>query len=599
MGSTPTIGSRTAPDCELRGIFIGVDLIEPILKKSSLRLFTLLLTAAIIFTCFPLVSLADGYAYSLSGSTIINGTGNMAGSFKTGILTLGNAGSGKSLKSVNIRLEMIDKSFEGSLQYRICTNKHGWQEWTDNGTTTGYNNPGFITGIQIKLTGKLADAYSIWYSAWTDIHKDLEGWVCDGAVAASGNEGRRIEEIRIMLVRRNRMLGSTDISFRSYMESTKWEKSWKYNKLVSGRPGKNKRLEAIEITLRSNEYTGSIQYRSLMSGDRSWQSWVSDGGLSGSISKKKRMEAIAIRLTGEVALHYDIYYRTYVGGLGWFNWSKNGESSGSRGIGRRIEAIQIALVRKGGKDPGALKHIRSSIGYNFVSKNSSTGVSEWKIGTKSNFGSAVLRRAKYYNRTEYKDMRCDALVAQCLADALGTDLGKASKNSKYARLNEWIGLSALESLLSSTFTYKDANGKTVICRPVAKTKLKKLMKKTWKRKYKQITEEEFNTWLTNHCKPGDIIIFYNKNKKPIHCGIYSGVQVTSVKEFEYFRGKKKGEKEIDMKPGHYMWHSGYDTGVANKYAFWVAEVGRSYYIRRYRVDSGKMQPPAPVQQYNP
>ena len=523
----------------------------------------------------------------------------MAGSFKTGILTLGNAGSGKSLKAVNVRLEMLDKSFDGSLQYRICTNKQGWQEWTDNGTTTGFNNPGFITGFQMKLTGKLADAYSIWYSAWTDIHKDLEGWVCDGAVAASGNEGRRIEEIKVMLVRRNRMLGSTDISFRSYMEKTKWEKSWKYSKLVSGRPGKNKRLEGIEITLRSNEYTGNIEYRSILSGDKSWQSWVSNGGLSGSINKKKRMEAIAIRLTGEVALHYDIYYRTYVGGLGWFNWSKNGEAAGTRGIGRRIEAIQIALVRKGGNNPGALKHIRSSIGYNFVSKNSTTGVSEWKIGTKSNFASAVLRRAKYYNRTEYKDMRCDALIAQCLVDALGTDLGKASKNSRYARLNEWIGLSALETLLSSTFTYKDANGKTVICRPVAKTKLKKVMKKTWKRKYKPITEEEFNAWLTNYCKPGDIIIFYNKNKKPIHCGIYSGVQTGSIKEYEYFRGKKKGEKETDMKPGHYMWHSGYDTGVANKYAFWVAEVGRSYFVRRYRVDSGKMQPPAPVQQYTP
>ena len=196
-------------------------------------------------------------------------------------------------------------------------------------------------------------------------------------------------------------------------------------------------------------------------------------------------------------------------------------------------------------------------------------------------------------------MRCDALVAQCLVDALGTDLGKASKKSRYARLNEWIGLSALESLLSSNFTYKDSNGKTVICRPVDKTKLKKLIKKTWKRKEKKIEEEEFNTWIKNHCKPGDILVFYNKNKKPIHCGIYSGVQPTSIKEYEYFHGKKKGEKEIDMKPGHYMWHSGYDTGVSNKYVFWAAEVGRTYYIRRYRLDSGKMQPPAPVQNYNP
>ena len=582
-------------------------MIKPFLKSSVLRFITLLLTAAVLFTCFPVVSFADGYPYSLSGSTVINGTGNIAGSFKSGILTLGNAGSGKSLKSVNIRLEMLDKSFEGSLQYRICTNKQGWQEWTDNGTTTGFNNPGFITGLQMKLTGKLADAYSIWYAAWTDTHKDLEGWVCDGAIAASGSEGRRIEEIKVMLVRRNRMLGSTDISFRSYIEKTKWEKSWKYSKLVSGRPGKNKRLEGIEITLRSNEYTGSIEYRSLMSGDKSWLSWVSNGAMSGRKDKKKRMEAIEIRLTGEVSLHYDIYYRTYVGGLGWFNWSKNGEASGTRGIGRRIEAIQIALVRKGGSNPGALKHIRSSIGYNYVSKNSTTGVSEWKIGTGTNFASTVIRRAKKYNRTEYKDMRCDALVAQCLAEALGTDLGKASKKSRYARLNEWIGLSALEDLLSSTFTYKDSSGRTVICRPVGRTKLKPLFKKKWtktkKKKWKRledpINETDFNAWIIANCKPGDIVIFYNKNKKPIHCAIYSGIQNGSTVEYEFFRGKLKGKKDADIRQGPYMWHSGYDTGIANRYAFFTADIGRAKYVRRYRVDSGKMQPPAPVQRYNP
>ena len=569
------------------------------LQKPVVFCLTMLLTAALFISCFPFVSFADGYPYALSGTCVAAGTPRSAGSFENGILTLGKADSGRGIQSLNVRLDMVDKSFAGSLQYRIYISKKGWQEWTDNGQITGSTTNSVITGFQMRLTGELADAYGIWYSAWTDLHKGQQGWVCDGAMAGSAAENRRIEQIRIMLVRRNRMIGETDISFRSYVESSKWEKAWKYNKLVSGRPGKNKRIEGLELSLSSNEYTGNIQYRALISGNRSWQGWISDGSMCGTLNKKRRFEAIEIRLTGEVAYHYDVYYRTYINGLGWFSWAKNGEPSGTRGIGRHIDGIQITLVRKGGKDPGALKNIRSSSGYSFVSTNHTTGVSEWKIGTGTNFGSTVLRRAKYYNRTPYKDMRCDALVAQCLVDALGTDLGKASKKSRYARLNEWIGLSALESLLSSKFTYKDSNGKTVICRPVAKTKLKKLVKKNWKRKKTYITEDDFNTWIKNNCKPGDIIIFYNKKKKPIHCGIYSGVQTGSVKEYEYFHGKKKGDKETDMKPGPYMWHSGYDTGVANKYVFWAAEVGRSYYVRRYRVDSGKMQPPAPVQKYNP
>ncbi|MBO4449174.1 MAG: hypothetical protein J5777_01160 [Clostridiales bacterium] len=573
-------------------------MVRTFLNRSVSFILALLVTASILLSCFGVKTSADS-PYTLSGTSFITGVGHSIGKFDCGILTLGQKDSGKGLQTLNVNLAMNDKTITGSLQYRICVSKKGWQEWASNGQNTGMSTkPRQITAIQMKLDGQLGEDYSIWYSASTDLHKDLEGWVCDGAVAGSSTEGRRVEEIRVMLVRRNRIEGNTDISVRSYMQSSGWEKTWKYNKLVSGRPGRKKRMEGIEIALRSNEYTGGIQYRAFVSGVRGWQNWVTDGETCGILGQKKRIEAIEIKLYGEVANHYDIYYRTYIGGLGWFNWSKNGEAAGSRGIGRRVEGIQIALVRKNAAAPSALRGIKTTFGYSFVTTNDSSGVSEWKIGTGTNFGSTVLRRAKYYNRTPYKEMRCDALVAACLVDALGTDLGKANKNNRYARLNEWIGLSALESLLSNTFTYKDSAGRVVICRPVAQTKLKKLVRKTWKKKEVYITEDEFNTWLTTYCKPGDIIIFYNKKKKPIHCAIYAGIQSTSVKEYEYFHGKKKGDKEIDLKPGPYVWHSGYDTGVANKYAFWVAEVGRSYYVKRYRVDSGKMQPPAPKQQYS-
>ena len=563
-------------------------------------MLALLITASILLSCLPCKVSADS-PYTLSGTTFVTGTGHSIGKYENGILTLGKKDSGKGLQTLNISLAMNDKTISGTLQYRIYVSKKGWQEWATSGQNAGMSTkPRQITAVQMKLDGQLGEDYSIWYSASTDLHKDLEGWVSDGAVAGSVTEGRRVEEIRVMLVRRNRIEGNTDLSYRTCMQSSGWEKTWKYNKLVAGRPGRKKRMEGIEIALRSNEYTGGIQYRAFVSGIKGWQNWVKDGETCGVIGQKKRIEAIEIKLYGEFADHYDVYYRTYIGGLGWFSWSKNGEAAGSRGIGRRVEGIQIALVRKNSRnpDPGALRGIKSTIGYSFVTTNEPAGVSEWMIGTGNNFASKVLRRAKYYNRTPYKEMRCDALVAQCLVDALGTDLGKASKNSKYARLNEWIGLSALESLLSSTFTYKDSAGRTVICRPVGQTKLKKLVRKTWKKKEVNITEEDFNNWLTTYCKPGDIIIFYNKKKKPIHCAIYAGIQSTSVKEYEYFRGKKKGDKEIDLKPGPYVWHSGYDTGVSNKYAYWVAEVGRSYFVKRYRVDSGRMQPPAPKQQYS-
>ena len=582
-----------------RGVFIGVKLVSKILKKTIAFCISLLITAGCILSCFSTESSADGnYDYSLSGSAFISGNGHSVGNFSSGILTIGQTGSGKGLQTLSVNLKINNQNISGSLQYRVHINKKGWQDWTDNGKMTNITTmPKVITGIQMRLTGDLAEAYSIWYAAGTHKHKDNQGWVCDGAQAGSALEGSRIEGFRVMLVARNRINGYTGLSFRSKMQSTGWAKTWTYSNHTSGRPGKKKRLFGIELSLTGYEYTGGIEYRCQLAGRSGWQKWVSNGLFCG--SSYSRLEAIEIKLTGEVANHYDIYYRTYSGGLGWFNWAKNGEASGTRGIGRHLEAIQICLVKKGAAEPGAVNKVKSKIGYKYVAATGGVGVSEWRIGIpgkNSSFGAAVVRRAKHYNRTEYKDMRCDSLVTQVLADTLGSTLGKA-KGKKYPRLNEWLGLSALEALLSSTFTYKDSSGRTIICRPVAKTKLKKLYKKTWKRKEKYITEVELNTWLKNNCKPGDIIVFYNKNKKPIHCGIYSGIQSGSAVDYEYFHGKNKGKKESDIRPGPYMWHSGYDTGVSNKYVFWAAEIGgRAKYIRRYRVDSGKSQPAPPKQQ---
>ena len=569
------------------------------LKRTLTFLLTLFISAG-LFSAFFTENVSADSPYKLSGTSIAKTIGYSIGEYESGILTVGKRESGKGLQAVNFSLSMNDRSVSGSLEYRIYVNRKGWQPWTSNGVMTGFlTMPNQITGIQMRLTGDLANEYGVWYSAWTDLHKDRQGWVCDGALAGSASEARRIEEIRVMLVKRDQKFGATEIHFRSYMQKYGWGGSWTYSNHYTGRPGKNLRMEAIELSLSSNEYSGGIAYRVMVSGATGWQNWTYNGEMAGTAKQDRRMEAIEIKLTGDVALHYDIYYRTYINGLGWFNWSKNGEAAGARGIGRRIEAIQIALVRKGNPAPGKLNKVKTKIGYKFVSTNTNSGVSDWRItsnGKSNGFASKVLRRAKYYNRTEYKDMRCDALVAQVLIDVLGTDLGKASKKSRYARLNEWIGLSALEKLLSSNFVYKDSSGRTVICRPVAQTKLKQVVKKHWNKKISKMPEEEFNEWITTYCRPGDIVIFYNKNKKPIHCGIYSGVQQGSIKEYEIFKGKNKGKKDSDTKPGPYMWHSGIDAGVSNKYAYWIAEVGdRAYYMKRFRVDSGTSQPVAPKQ----
>ena len=123
------------------------------------------------------------------------------------------------------------------------------------------------------------------------------------------------------------------------------------NGAVSGTSGESKRLEAIQIKLENQKYSGSIQYTTHIQ-DIGWEiadenEWKSNGATSGTSGKSKRLEAIRIRLTGEMAKHYDVYYRVHAQNLGWMGWTKNGLPAGTSGYSYRLEAIQIQLVPKG------------------------------------------------------------------------------------------------------------------------------------------------------------------------------------------------------------------------------------------------------------
>ena len=142
----------------------------------------------------------------------------------------------------------------------------------------------------------------------------------------------------------------TIIKYSTHIENVGWQNTVS-NGTVSGTEGKKLRMEAIKISLSSQEYTGGVQYSSHVQ-NIGWQSWKEDGELSGTFGEKLRMEAIKIRLTGEMAQKYDIYYRVHAQQYGWLGWAKNGQEAGTQGYGYRLEAIQIQLVKKGGNSPG-------------------------------------------------------------------------------------------------------------------------------------------------------------------------------------------------------------------------------------------------------
>ena len=92
--------------------------------------------------------------------------------------------------------------YSGDVSYRAYVqNTAGWQGWVKNGyycrSTTGKNLQ--MEAVQIKLTGKMAEKYDIYYRVHTQTYGWL-GWTKNGASAGTNGYNKRIEGIQIRLV---------------------------------------------------------------------------------------------------------------------------------------------------------------------------------------------------------------------------------------------------------------------------------------------------------------------------------------------------------------------------------------------------------------
>lgn len=127
-----------------------------------------------------------------------------------------------------------------------------------------------------------------------------------------------------------------------------------------GTTGESRRLEAIELGFRNNEYSGTlgvaVRYfdgsiskgtcRVLANGTAQYT------GIVGTVGESKAIEAITIWLDGEVGDHYGIKYQVHRQDKGWppsseirFFTDEN-NWAGSCGLRQRVEAIRIYTYKK-------------------------------------------------------------------------------------------------------------------------------------------------------------------------------------------------------------------------------------------------------------
>ena len=283
--------------------------------------------------------------------------------------TSGTVGQALRLEAIKIKLVNSDgtdfDTTNGGIEYRVHVQKNGWEkEYLANDELSGtVGEAKRLEAIQIRLTGKVADYYDVYYRVQAEKFGWL-GWAKNDEEAGTSGYGYRLEGIQVVLVEkdgeapteaggvaassRNEYYSKTAlpvVQYRVQVQTYGWQ-SYVKNGQTSGTVGKAKRLEAIRIKIADNKgVSGSIQYRTHVQ-KKGWQKWVSDDALSGTVGKALRLEAIQIKLTGDLAEKYDIYYRVQAEKFGWMGWAKNGASAGTSGYGYRLEAIQIQLAYK-------------------------------------------------------------------------------------------------------------------------------------------------------------------------------------------------------------------------------------------------------------
>ena len=90
-----------------------------------------------------------------------------------------------------------------------------------------------LEGIEIELTGDIANYYTVEYMTHIQNYGDAQGWVSNGALAGTTGESLRLEELKVKIVPldTSSVMG---VSYRVHRQDYGWETSWASDGSVSG-----------------------------------------------------------------------------------------------------------------------------------------------------------------------------------------------------------------------------------------------------------------------------------------------------------------------------------------------------------------------------
>lgn len=126
-----------------------------------------------------------------------------------------------------------------------------------------------------------------------------------------------------------------EVSYQVHVRRGGWL-SWKCDGEMAGTTGQNRRIEALRME--SPESTRvKIHMRGI--GDREYRN-ITKNTILGTTGEKRRIEAIAIE-SEDKARNFHYAYQVHQKSKGWTDWSFDGEWAGERGGSLQIEAMRV------------------------------------------------------------------------------------------------------------------------------------------------------------------------------------------------------------------------------------------------------------------
>lgn len=184
-----------------------------------------------------------------------------------------------------------------------------------------------------------------------------EAWFRTGEQSSADPDGTVLHNTGVLQEQKDR---KGEVSYQGHLRSIGWV-NWQCDGAMAGSTGQGKRLEALKIESGDTVYLYRVHQKK-----RGWSKWCVNGQWAGEKGQSLQIEAVEIKAA-------DIAYLAHVQGREDTIWMADGMTAGTTGSAIRLEALQIKSQHCGKIEAQAHIQDEGWVDYGTVNQNTVIG----------------------------------------------------------------------------------------------------------------------------------------------------------------------------------------------------------------------------------